>query len=245
MAFDISFNGFDISRVLSWQDNDGLDISSNARGRRHAKISQGFGFRKPKFVTLACEADADSEAALEAYWEDLMAAVTAGVGNLTRKDNGRYLKAILSGIGGIDAAERLSGKLRAFTLEFECEPFWLGAAQSVSFLSQAPGANNTVTNNGKASAEPVIEVSGIVGVGETVTITNTTIGAGMTWTGDLASGQSIIFDHPNARVLKGNADAMAGLARPNFWELKPGAQNLRYDGNDNVNLTVQWVERWP
>jgi hypothetical protein len=245
MPFAVAFNDFTLDGVQRWEERDGFRIAPSKAPRKHARIGQNTAFRTRKFVTLPCEVFKDSESELETYLEDLKAAIYGKLGNLRRKQDGPYLKAILASTGGMDDAALLPGTRRTISLEFECEPMWYGDERSESFLSQAPGANNLVVNNGRAGAPPVIEVSGLSGSGITVIVTNTTIGMGMTFIGDVAAGQSIVFDHVNARIIKGGGNANEDVDIPNFWELIPGSQNIRVDAPDTFNLTIQWLERSP
>ena len=246
MAFQISFGGLTIDGIASWEDSSPSRVVPQIFPRRHGAVVPKQSFLGPRTVIVNGEVDKTSEAALKSYLSSLSAILSdKGRDKLILRDDSRFLNASKTGFSHGFHSDRAPALAARFAIEFFCDdPFWYSTTQqTLTQAGIASGTNFTVTNNGGAKTPPRIVVSGVSGAGVFVQLTNTTTGLNVKFSGDIAVGQLITFDHTNFKCLKAGGSALAGFTGT-FFELIAGAQNLRYDGSGTATVVVEHLERW-
>lgn len=246
MAFDIKFADVVIDGIESWTESGPSRVNPQTFPRRHGAIVPKQSFLGPRTITVAGEILKDDEGTFKTYLDNLSATLTdKGQDKLTLRDDSRYINATKTAFSHSYQYDRTPGRAARFGIEFFCaDPFWYSTTQQTSVnAGVTTGGNFTITNNGGAKTSPTIAISGVNGAGVYVQITNTTTGLNVKYTGDIAVGQVITFDHTNFRCLRAGGSALSGFTGT-FWELITGAQNLRYDGSGTATIVVDWLERW-
>ncbi len=101
----------------------------------------------------------------------------------------------------------------------------------------------SLTNNGKASTPPRIEITANGCDATDVKITNTTTSLFVRFAGTITNGNTLVIDHAERTVQNGGANGLNDFTG-SFWDLVTGVNNMEYSGPTGHHVKTFWTERY-
>ena len=249
MAFDLRFGNFTLEGVSVFQGASPYRVTQHRFPRRPGSIAPRVPAKDSKRISLQGEVWKDSAAQIIQYFELLGKKIDAGLDRLYLRDDERFLNAVAEDFGWTFNANRRADICANYSLAFVADdPHWY--APEPSEQTETVGATNSytfsVTNDGGARTPIVFQITRTDPANDqaNITITQTTTGLHMTWTGSLPSGGVVTFDGVNRRVLAMGSNGLPQFTGTIRMELEPGLNNFQYDGPGNVEIVIAWHERW-
>lgn len=110
--------------------------------------------------------------------------------------------------------------------------------QSSALHSSGPSTLLTVSNAGNIGATPSFSIAS---PGATVTISNTTTGESLTFTG-LSGGGTVTLDFAAHTIVQGGINKASAISWPSskWWELQPGSNSITVTNA----ATITWRDAW-
>ena len=125
------------------------------------------------------------------------------------------------------------------------DPYWYAHTET---LTDLPAASQVVTNAGNAIVEPVIRVVGGTGGASAISVSNTTTGQTVTFSGTVASGQVLLINGSRRTVTRagvGVLTLMNQAFRTGGLRLAPGANTItRAFTGEITTFRLEYRARW-
>lgn len=234
-AVQIQFGSVDLSHwAESWGEGFRPRIARTVLPRLHgAKIDTGKLENRVITVNGKVVATTANPLDLRTTFDDLKKRLQAGKQYLTLFDDRR----ILAQFSDLQYQYLPGSALAtaAFTIEFISEePFWedVSASQNQRVISASP-TTYTVSPTGSGFTKPKITIEANQGVAVTTAVLeNLTNGSKITFTGNIAIGNSLVIDVEAGTWLNNGVDAIASLQGDlTTFLLDAGSNSLKYTGS--------------
>ena len=247
MAYSLTWDttGYDFSdevEACDWDDT--TQLATEIMPRRHGALVTEEPVLAPRRLTLAGMIVQTTAALCESRYSTLAKQMNAGAKQL-RFNSARYITLYKKGMQGRPVESTGLVALR-YSIEFmAADPFWYSTSASSADQVASYGVTAwTHTNSGDAMVWPTITILADQGGAVTppISLTNSTTGQTFTYSGTIASGQSLVINCANFTVANNGVTDLANSSG-SFIQLNSGDNSMSFSG-PAATVRIAYTQRF-